>query len=100
SNAVRLHQIMAADDFAELASDERFLAIHSGLNRSSRAVKKASPATKAKWAPEDGSVVIEMQNDNKGFSLSMKARNATRFGDFLSRNLDALYERFLDETNK
>jgi ParB family chromosome partitioning protein len=30
----------------------------------------------------------------------MKAKNAARFGDFLSRNLDALYAQFLDEENK
>ncbi|MBT9371334.1 plasmid partitioning protein RepB [Rhizobium sp. CSW-27] len=101
ANGIRLQKILADDAFAEMGSDERFLAIYNGLNRSARAVRKSSPeAAKAKWEPEDGGVVIEMKNDGRGFSLSMKARNATRFGDFLSRNLDALYERFLDETNK
>jgi ParB family chromosome partitioning protein len=101
SNSEKVRSIVGDADFQALLPDERFLALYAALNKSPRPVKKAEPtAAKAKWEPQDKTVVAEIKNSGKMFSLSMRAKNATRFGDFLSRNLDALYAQFLDEDNK
>jgi len=97
----KARELAGAPGFRELPSDERFLSLYGALNTSARTVRKTEPAAgKAKWEPQDRAVVAEIKNSGKVFSLSMKAKNAVRFGDFLSRNLDALYAQFLDEENR
>ncbi|NEJ73907.1 plasmid partitioning protein RepB [Rhizobium phaseoli] len=98
SNAADIARILEDDDFLGLPSDKRFEALYSALNKSGRPVKKTQAAIgKVNWQPRDKAVQAEMKNDGKAFSLSMKARNAGRFGKFLSSRLDALYEQFLAE---
>ncbi len=97
----KARELAGAPGFRDLSSDERFLSLYGALNTSARTVKKTEPAAgKAKWEPQDRAVVAEIKNSGKVFSLSMKAKNAVRFGDFLSRNLDALYAQFLDEESR
>ncbi|RFB88870.1 plasmid partitioning protein RepB [Rhizobium leguminosarum bv. trifolii] len=100
ANAASIAQVLQDDSFHQLPSDKRFESLYAALNKSARPVKKTSAARKVKWQPRDKAVQAEMKNDGKAFSLSMKARNAGRFGEFLSSRLDALYEQFLAEESK
>ncbi|MBX5200356.1 plasmid partitioning protein RepB [Rhizobium sp. NZLR1] len=98
ANAADIAKILEDDDFLGSPSDKRFEALYTALNKSARPVKKTQAAAgKVKWQPRDKAVQAEMKNDGKAFSLSMKARNAGRFGKFLSSRLDVLYEQFLAE---
>lgn len=82
--------------FEELGSDDRFDAIVSRLkaSRSRRRVVPAPP--KRNWAPADGSLVAELMGDGKRYTIALKAKgtDAVAFGDYLSENLDDLYEAF------
>ncbi|PDS76154.1 plasmid partitioning protein RepB [Rhizobium sp. L43] len=101
SNSADIAKLMEEDSFRQLPSDKRFEALYTGLNKSARPVRKTqAAATKIKWQPRDKAVQAEMKNDGKAFSLSMKAKNAGRFGEFLSSRLDALYAQFLAEESK
>ena len=100
ANAASVAQVLHDDSFHQLPSDKRFETLYAALNKSARPVKKTAAARKVKWQPRDKAVQAEMKNDGKAFSLSMKARNAGRFGEFLSSRLDALYEQFLAEESK
>ncbi|ANK89062.1 MULTISPECIES: plasmid partitioning protein RepB [unclassified Rhizobium] len=100
ANAASVAKVLQDDNFYQLSSDKRFEALYAALNKSARPVKKTIAARKVSWQPLDKAVQAEMKNDGKAFSLSMKARNAGRFGDFLSSRLDALYEQFLAEEGK
>ncbi|MFS2176794.1 plasmid partitioning protein RepB [Rhizobium pisi] len=100
SNTANVAQVLQDDNFHQLPSDKRFEALYAALNKSARPVKKTVAARKDTWQPRDKAVQAEMKNDGKAFSLSMKARNAGRFGEFLSTRLDALYEQFLAEEGK
>lgn len=100
ANAASVANVLQDDNFHQLPSDKRFEALYSALNKSARPVKKTVAARKVTWQPLDKAVQAEMKNDGKAFSLSMKAKNAGRFGDFLSSRLDALYEQFLAEEGK
>ncbi|PDT26679.1 plasmid partitioning protein RepB [Rhizobium sp. L9] len=100
ANAANVAKVLQDDNFHQLPSDKRFEALYAALNKSARPVKKTAAARKVTWQPRDKAVQAEMKNDGKAFSLSMKARNAGRFGDFLSSRLDALYEQFLAEEGK
>ncbi|ARQ62007.1 UNVERIFIED_ORG: ParB family chromosome partitioning protein [Rhizobium etli] len=100
ANAASVAKVLEEDNFHQLPSDKRFEALYAALNKSARPVKKTAAARKVTWQPLDKAVQAEMKNDGKAFSLSMKARNAGRFGEFLSTRLDALYEQFLAEEGK
>ncbi|MBY4609397.1 plasmid partitioning protein RepB [Rhizobium sp. 9T] len=100
ANAASVAKLLEEDNFHQLPSDKRFEALYAALNKSARPVKKTIAARKVKWQPLDKAVQAEMKNDGKAFSLSMKARNAGRFGEFLSSRLDALYDQFLAEEGK
>ena len=98
SNTASVLEVVRESDFSALPSDERFATLYRALNKSARPVKKVeTSASKAKWQPADRSVSAEIKNTGKAFSLSMKAKNAGRFGEFLSERLDALYEQFLQQ---
>ncbi|MBB4481309.1 plasmid partitioning protein RepB [Rhizobium etli] len=100
ANAASVAKVLEGDNFHQLPSDKRFEALCAALNKSARPVKKTVVARRMKWQPLDKAVQAEMKNDGKAFSLSLKARNAGRFGEFLSGRLDALYEQFLAEEGK
>ncbi|MGY5810141.1 plasmid partitioning protein RepB [Rhizobium sp. LEGMi198b] len=101
ANGGKVSEVLSTDGFDALPSDERFSSLYKALNTTARPVKKAEVSTqKAKWQPRDKAVQAEIKNTGKAFSLSMKAKNAGRFGEYLSRNLDALYEQFLKEGSK
>lgn len=99
SNEDRVRSLALDGDFAKLESDERFNALFSALNRSGKTVRKTEmPAAKLLWQPSDKGVSAQISNTGKAFTLSMKAKNAARFGKYLSDNLDRLYAEFMDET--
>jgi len=102
TNATTVRETMSSDTFPHLPSDERFSRLYSILNSTSRPTRKTVPAANlAKWQPSDRAVQADIKNSGRVFSLSMKAKNAGRFGEYLSRRLDALYEQFLaEEENK
>ena len=102
ANAKEVREIVFSEEFSALPSDDRFSRLYFALNNSSRPTKKAAVAVSlAKWQPSDRAVQAEIKNSGRVFSLSMKAKNAGRFGEYLSQRLDALYEQFLaDEGNR
>lgn len=98
ANASRAADLTASETFRALPSDERFADLYAGLNQRAKQVRKTTPApAKTVWKPADQSVTAEIANSGKAFSLSMKARNAGKFGAFLSARLDGLYAEFLKE---
>ena len=98
ANAAKVSEAMGAAGFDAMPSDDRFAALYKALNSKARPVKKLDVAARrGKWQPRDKAVLAEIRNTGKAFSISMKAKNASRFGEYLSDKLDALYEQFLAE---
>lgn len=96
ANAAKVNDTITSASFESVPSDERFSVLYKALNKSSRPVKKAdSVSTVQTWLPHDKTVRAEIKNTGKAFSISLKAKNAGQFGEYLSANLDALYEQFL-----
>ncbi|AYD05103.1 plasmid partitioning protein RepB [Neorhizobium sp. NCHU2750] len=101
SNSDKVDEVTQKAAFADLTSDERFSMLYDALNKSSRPVRKVDPpAHKQTWQPADKAVSAEITNSGKTFSLSMKAKNASRFGDYLSSRLNGLYAEFLKDIKK
>lgn len=98
ANSSKISEVVGAGGFDALPSDERFAALYKALNNTARPVRKVEASLhRAKWQPKDKAVLAEIRNTGKAFSLSMKAKNAGRFGEYLSDKLDMLYEQFLAE---
>jgi ParB family transcriptional regulator, chromosome partitioning protein len=98
SSSSALNAVLEGPAFGDLSSDDRFTSVYSALKKRPEPVKKASMAVrKTKWQPSDEAVVAEIKSSSKAYSLSMKSKIAGRFGDYISRNLESLYEQFLAE---
>ena len=101
ANDTKVKELVEAAVFSSLASDDRFNALFNGLNRTGKPVRKVVAGTKDSWQPADRSVSAQYINTGKAFTLSLKAKNASGFGQFLSDNLDRLYAEFVSkEVNK
>lgn len=101
ASATKLSEVLSDTSFVARSSDDRFTTLYKALNKTSRPVKKVeAAASRFKWQPSDKAIQADIKNSGKAFSLSMKAKNAGRFGEYLSNKLDALYEQFLSEESK
>lgn len=101
SNEAKVNEIVSGHEFSALTSDERFNSLFTALNKGGGAVKKvAAKKPKDFWETPDKAVSAHILNTGKAFTLSMKAKNAAKFGKFISDNLDQLYERFMSEEMK
>lgn len=98
ASAEKVTQTLSDEGFAVLSSNDRFTSLYKALNKTARPAKKVDLSTgQTKWQARDKAIQAEIKNSGKAFSLSMKAKNAGRFGEYLSGKLDALYEQFLSE---
>ncbi|MBZ7927052.1 plasmid partitioning protein RepB (plasmid) [Ensifer adhaerens] len=95
TNADKVNDIVTDPGFGSLESDERFNALFKALNTSGQPVKKVSLKSKESWQTSDKAVSAQYSNSGKAFELSMKSKNAGRFGQYLAENLDRLYAEFL-----
>lgn len=80
-------------DLAPLDSDGRFNALMAHLKSQKRSAK-TKPAAARSWAPSDRAVSVDIRSDGRNYTLALKARDAVGFGEFISANLDALYDDF------
>ncbi|CAN7698891.1 plasmid partitioning protein RepB [Ensifer sp. NM-2] len=94
-NAGQIGEVLAQPSFGSLTSDERFNALFNALATSRKPVRKAVLQVKDHWQAEDKAVQAQYSNSGKAFALSMKSKNAGRFGKYLADNLDRLYAEFL-----
>ncbi len=98
ASVAKVSETLSEAGFSALASNDRFTALYKALNKTSRPAKKVEASvSRTKWQPSDRAIQADIKNSGKAFSISMKAKNAGRFGEYLSDKLDALYEQFLSE---
>ncbi|OHV80322.1 plasmid partitioning protein RepB [Ensifer sp. LCM 4579] len=95
ANAEKVQDVIGEPAFGSLSSDERFNTLFSALSTSAKPVKKTALTVKEAWQPADKAVSAQYSKSGKAFTLSMKSKNAGRFGQYLADNLDRLYAEFL-----
>lgn len=99
ANGDKIADLLEESAFLALSSDERFLHVYKTLKASGRPTRKhRGPADAEKWETSDRALVADIKKAGKTYSISLKSKNAKSFGDFLSRNLPALYDQFLIES--
>ncbi|TXR48891.1 plasmid partitioning protein RepB [Phyllobacterium endophyticum] len=92
-NAEKALAFVMSNDFAAETGDARFSQVSDFLAKSKRAVSSGAAASKT-WAAKDKSVNAAIKDSGKAFTLALKAKNASRFGAYITDHLDELYRAF------
>ncbi|PYE87848.1 plasmid partitioning protein RepB [Phyllobacterium leguminum] len=95
--------IVTSPEFAEAEQEQRFDLLFGRLSGAGKKpVRKAiQPRPARAWSAADNRVTGDIRNTGKAFNLALKARDASRFGEYLATNLDRFYEEFRQsDTNK
>ena len=93
ANLERVLDFIGRTDFSGISGDAGFHLLVDSLKRSKPALAER-PARRQSWIAPDRAVSAEATSNGKGYSLSLKAKDAVGFGDYLSANLGRLYEDF------
>lgn len=93
-NVVRAASAIAEQGFAALPSEQRFERVLAQLKKPKAAPRRSGAVSASTWQADDKALTAEYKNTGKSFSLSLKARDAGKFGRYLSENLERLYEEF------
>lgn len=96
SNLDRIADVISDPSFRSQSSDERFNGLYLALKQGGKPVKKSRPAARQEnWQAKDKLVSGQFSHSANGFSMTLKARNATEFGRFITENMDRLYAEYL-----
>ncbi|UGA48946.1 plasmid partitioning protein RepB (plasmid) [Bradyrhizobium quebecense] len=97
TNQERALETIREDAFSALSSDARFEFLVRKLK--SKPSRKQTQTSKRNWTPQDSALSAEISAEGKKFTLALKAKtsDARAFGEYLSENLDRLYEAFRRE---
>ena len=88
-------ELVSSDQFRDADSDERLALLTSHLEDGQPRQQAAAHRNGEKpWASGDRSVSVRARPHAKGFSLDLTDKEAKPFGEWISRNLDNLYQAF------
>lgn len=92
--------LIGQDSFRALTSDGRFEFLVHRLRTAPARTRTQSRSHKSNWTPKDGALSADITADARRFTLAIKAKNSEgrAFGDYLSENLDRLYEAFRQDS--
>lgn len=101
SNLDKALQFIRVPAIVALPSDQRFEALAKHLKTSTAGAGAKPAPTRSSWRPADGRLAAEAVADGKKFTLALKARgpDARAFGDYLTEQLDRLYETFRQQND-
>jgi len=91
SNLDKAVEFISTASFVGYSSDERFNNLISHLKQSRQATRKVQEKS---WSLANRSMSVTTKRAGKIFSLALKAKDAGEFGDYLSENLEQLYQAF------
>ena len=87
-------EFVASDPFKSLAVEARFNALLAQLKKARKAKPRAIKPVERSWAFAEKAVAVSTKDAGKAFTLSLKSKDASRFGAFLSGQLEGLYQEF------
>jgi ParB family chromosome partitioning protein len=95
SNAEGIDAIVDKPEFSGLSSNERFECLFRGLNAKGKPARKAiaKPEPKA-WSPNDRLASVSLRGTPKKASITVKGDSGLEFAEFITRQLDGLYQAF------
>jgi ParB family chromosome partitioning protein len=94
-NLYKADALVADQDFKNAESNERFVLLFEAMKSKKKSVRRTiSKPDVRSWAPKDKSVCVVAKPRPKGFVLELAQTEAKPFGEWISSNLDDLYEAF------
>ena len=87
-NRTRAIDMVKAPSFRALETDKRFETLAAGLR------EKTSRARAETWAAKDGTHAAKVSRAGKKLTLTFDDRVAPKFGDFVRKRLQTLYDEF------
>jgi len=99
ANHGRADEILREPAMTDMSVDQRFEWLVRRLKTVPARKRQKAEAEKKSWASSDSSLTADMAVEGKRFTLALKAKSsdARAFGEYLSENLDRLYEAFRQE---
>lgn len=97
SNLVKAQEFVETEEFKSAATDDRFNLLFNSLKTPRKPKKGAGASPNAKsWAMAGKLISVTTKDTGNAFTLAVKAKDASRFGAYLSENLEQLYRAFRD----
>ncbi|RWP55702.1 MAG: plasmid partitioning protein RepB [Mesorhizobium sp.] len=101
SNLMKAEELVDTEEFKSAATDDRFNILFNFLKTSRKPKKGSGASANAKsWSLAGKSVSVTTKDTGKAFTIALKAKDASRFGAYLSENLEQLYRAFRELEEK
>ena len=96
SKTATILKVLEAVEAREKTSDERFqLAFNEAFKKGAATADQAKKSGTAEaWTHPSNSLTVTPKSKPKGYTLELSERDAKPFGEWITRNLDDLYESF------
>ena len=91
ANLTLAREFVDTDEFKGLSGDDRFNRLLAALMGGRKVTKAIAPRNSRQWMPADRAVKVDIKSDGRSYTLSLKAKDAVGFGEFISDNLAQLY---------
>lgn len=90
-----VNEALSDPKFGQLESNDRFERLFAALNAKGKPVKKTITTSEAKtWMPADKLVSVTLKRSGKKATIAIESADGQRFGEWITKNLDSLYEAF------
>jgi ParB family chromosome partitioning protein len=98
ANAQKACEFVGASDFRQTAEGERFNVLLAEL-KTAKTLKKKQTASRSvrQFDVAAKSVAVTTKSSGKTFTLALTSKDASKFGAFLSEQLESLYQAFQRE---
>lgn len=93
-------EFVGGDEFTNSTPENRFDVLLSHLNKGKKPKQLASKAAARTWALADNTVSVSTKGSGKTFTLALKSKDASRFGTYVSEQLEQLYREFRQRENE
>ena len=99
ANKKKAAAMMETEAFLDANSDDRFEQLLNLLKGKGALPKKAKakPSKPQLWEAGEGRIKASLSRSAKAYSISLKSTDAAGFGEYLSENLEALYQAFEEQ---
>ena len=95
ANLTLAREFVDTDEFKGLSGDDRFNRLLATLKGGRKVTKAIAPRNSRQWMPADRAVKVDIKSDGRSYTLSLKAKDAVGFGEFISDKLAQLYADYL-----
>ncbi|MCB1468643.1 MAG: plasmid partitioning protein RepB [Rhizobiaceae bacterium] len=93
--AAAASQVVRSEQFRSEPVETRFAFLCSSLKQPKKR-KSAAARPRREWSLAEETVKVAAKGGGRSFTLEVRAKDAPKFGDFLSANLERLYHEFLE----